>query len=121
MGVLLEVGRALWQAVAGTSEDRKEAALAIAEVALKAGLEEAKRRAEQLGLVIATMQLDLAMQRMLAAIRAAAEQPSISIPSLLDMEQMPADWKPEPDTLVVEVGDAMGDGSGHTITDASKR
>lgn len=103
IGVLVDVGRVLWHAVTGTSEDRKEAALAIAEAALQAGLEEAKRRAEQLGLVISFIELDLTMQRMLAGIREAEKHPRFGL-SMLNITEVGPDEKLV-DTVVTEVPD----------------
>jgi hypothetical protein len=103
IGVLLEVGRVIWDAVSNKDKDTSTA-VAIAEAALKAAVEEAKRRAEQLGLAISFIELDLAAQRMIAGIRAAAAKPTISIPSLLDIEEIAPDGKLEA-TTVAEVED----------------
>lgn len=100
IGVVLDLGRAVWNAVA--DNDNEEDALAIAKAALLAGVEEAKRRAELLGVVVAHAQLDIAAQRVLEAMHKAERSPSINIPGLLDITEVGPDEKLV-DTQVAEV------------------
>ncbi len=100
IGVLIDFGRAVWSAVA--NNDNKDDALAIAKAALLAGVEEAKRRAEELGVIVATAQLDIAAQRVLEAMHKAEQSPTISIPSLLDITEVGPDEKLT-ETTVAEI------------------
>jgi hypothetical protein len=69
VAIVLEVGRAIWDAVSGRTS--KDDALAIAEAALHGAVAEAKHRAELLGIEVRSEQLADAASRLLVAMRAA--------------------------------------------------
>lgn len=85
--LLWKVGSIIWDAVSGgdSAEDAKQR---IAEAMLKAAVDEAKRLADLLGVVVASDALDAAAQRLLTAMREAGAGPGLVARTLEGVEMI---------------------------------
>lgn len=96
--LLWKVGGIIWKAVSG-GDSAEDAGEKIAEAMLKAAVDEAKRLADVLGVVVASDALDAAAARVMAAIREAESKPGLVARTLegVEMIEMGPDWHPPKD------------------------